>query len=33
MAAEFGDLPEVIRLLDKKKLRDLSADVNVKGLD
>lgn len=33
IAAENGDVNEVRRLLDKSKLQDLIADINVKGLD
>ena len=32
-AAEYGNLDELKRLLDKEKLQDLVADVNTKGLD
>jgi len=32
-AAENGNIVEVKRLLDKEALQDLSADINVKGLD
>jgi hypothetical protein len=32
-AAEYGNLDEVKKLLDKEKLQDLVADVNTKGLD
>lgn len=32
-AAETGNLTEIKRLLDKCTLKDLSADINVKGLD
>lgn len=33
LAAEYGNLEEIKRLLDKEKLQDLVADVNNKGLD
>ncbi len=33
LAAEYGNLPEVQRLLQKSDLNDLIADINARGLD